>query len=162
MTLYDTASSFKKYLKLKQPMTAPLSFIVWIPPVHLCCDMLNCHFSPLCFSVIYFFSCDSSEKVRGFLNHPIKVCLQLYLLSLQTESTAPLGMMQHGTGGFGGREPYHLFAKTNGIITPICYIKAGPTSTCLKHCMLLTLTWVMIKLFLVYLVLNKSTLNLWT
>lgn len=93
-----------------------------------------------------FFSCDNREKVRGFLNHSTKVCLQLYLLSLQTKSAAPLGMMQHGTCGFGGREPYHVFAKTNGIITPICYIEAGPTSTCLKHCMLLTLTWVMIKL----------------
>lgn len=109
-----------------------------------------------------FFSCDSREKVRGFPNHSTKVCLQLDLLSLRTESAAPLGMMQHGTCGFGGREPYHLFAKTNGIITPICYNEAGPTSTCLKHCMLLTLTWVMIKLFLVYLVLNMSTLNLWT
>lgn len=26
------------------------------------------------------------------------------------------------------RELSHLFAKTNGIITPICYIKAGPNS----------------------------------
>lgn len=31
-----------------------------------------------------------------------------------------------------GRELFHLFAKTNGIITPICYIKAGPNSTCSK------------------------------
>lgn len=61
-----------------------------------------------------------------------------------------------------GREVLVLFAKFSGIITPICYIKAGPNSTCSKKKKLLTLTWLMIKPFLVYLVLNMSGLNFLT
>lgn len=56
-----------------------------------------------------------------------------------------------------------LVCQTNGFITPICYIKAGLNSTCLKKKKLfLTLTWLMIKPLWVYLVLNMSTLHLLT
>lgn len=50
----------------------------------------------------------------------------------------------------GGLKSTYLFAKTNGIISPICYIEAWPNSVCStnKQMMFLTLTWLMIDLAL--------------
>lgn len=106
----------------------------------------------------------SEQKETRRISEFVRRRLSSLLIDVAVDlRAAPPGMMHMGLMGSGGWL-VHLFAKTNGIITPICHTKAGPNSTCSKTEQKLysTLSWLMIKPLLVYLVLNMSSLDLLT
>lgn len=101
---------------------------------------------------------ENNWKTSEFLHHRLSSLLLDVAVDRTSSSSCNDSMCNWWVFKGGG---FHLFAKTNGILTPNCYIQAGPTSTCWKYFSLI-LTWLMIKPFLVCLVLNMSGLNLLT
>ncbi|KAA8595148.1 hypothetical protein FQN60_012283 [Etheostoma spectabile] len=72
----------------------------------------------------------SEQKERWRISEFTRRRLSFLLLDVAVDRpAAPLGMMHHGTDGFGGRN-CSTSLPNEMLFTPICYIKAGPNSTC--------------------------------